>query len=257
MSETTGIILAEEPIAPRPVPRPFLRAGKVALLLLAFVGSQFAMSVVLGVVIGVIALVGGDDGSRVSRSDQLCQEVSGLIIALCIVAAWVTVLILSLRWFGPHLRDRSRNGAAWFPGRLRHVGVGFLVGAILGWGHLWLTALLGPTQATGMGPMTEMATKPGLDRSLWVLLGLLVAPPVEELVFRGVVYGGFHRSWGPVWAAVATTVVFVGLHLGEIWYFWPAALSLTAVASGALVLRLHTQAMGAPIALHYVQLSVM
>ena len=49
---------------------------------------------------------------------------------------------------------------------------------------------------------------------------------------------------------VVTTGVFVGLHLGEIWYFWPAALSVTAVASVALVLRLRTQAMGAPIALH-------
>ena len=208
------------------------------------------MSAVISVVIGVIAVVGGDDGSHASRSDQLCQEASGLIIALCLVAAWVTVLILSVRWFGSHLRDRSRNGAAWFPGRLRYVGVGFLVGAVLGCGHLGLTAWLSPTQATGMGPVTEMATKPGLDRSLWVLMGLLVAPPVEELFFRGVVYGGFHRSWGPIWAAVVTTGVFVGLHLGEIWYFWPAALSLMAVASGTLALRLRTQAMGAPVAAH-------
>ena len=131
------------------------------------------------------------------------------------------------------------------------------MGAVLGWGHLWLTVLLTPTQVSGEGPLTQMATKPGPDRVLWVLLVLLWAPPVEELLFRGVAYGGLHRSWGPVWAAVVTTVVFVGLHMGEIRYFWPAALSLAAVASMALVLRLRTQAMGPPVALHYVQLSVM
>ena len=131
------------------------------------------------------------------------------------------------------------------------------MGVVLGWGYLWLAVWLGPTQASGVGPLTQMVTKPGPDRIFWLLLVLLWAPPVEELLFRGVAYGGLHRSWGPVWAAVVTTVVFVGLHMGEIRYFWPAALSLAAVASMALVLRLRTQAMGPPVALHYVQLSVM
>ena len=256
MHETTCIIPEEEPVLSIPAPRPRLRAGPVAVLLFAFVGFQFASStvlgIVLGIVIGVIALVNGQD---VPRSEL--KAASGLLSILCIAVSGVVVLLLARGWFGDHLRDGSRNGAAWLPGCVRHMGVAILMGVVLGWGHLWLTVLLTPTQASGVGPLTEMATKPGLSRTLWVLLALLWAPPVEELLFRGVAYGGLHRSWGPVWAAVVTTVVFVGLHIGEIWYFWPAALSLTVMASMALALRLRTQAMGPPVALHYVQLSVM
>jgi len=82
-------------------------------------------------------------------------------------------------------------------------------------------------------------------------MALLVAPVVEELLFRGVVYGGYRSSYGPVRAALLTTTVFWLLHLTEMIYFWPSMIGVAGLAIAALWFRLRSAAIGPAVAVHF------
>ena len=47
-----------------------------------------------------------------------------------------------------------------------------------------------------------------------------VAPVVEELVFRGLLFAIFERWLGSGFAVIATAVLFAGLHIPEYWHAW-------------------------------------
>ena len=52
-----------------------------------------------------------------------------------------------------------------------------------------------PTSFRG-GPVAKMAASNGMGRAVWAVLAVLIAPPVEELLFRGVMLRGMIASWG-------------------------------------------------------------
>jgi len=71
--------------------------------------------------------------------------------------------------------------------------------------------------AARISPLTVIRTPlpaGGLELALFFLVGGLIGPVVEEIFFRGIVYG-FLRRWGLVLALVGTSVVFVAAHLGS------------------------------------------
>jgi membrane protease YdiL (CAAX protease family) len=49
---------------------------------------------------------------------------------------------------------------------------------------------------------------------------ILVAPLVEELVFRGLLFAIFERTVGWRFAVVTTAALFAGLHIPEYWHAW-------------------------------------
>lgn len=62
-----------------------------------------------------------------------------------------------------------------------------------------------------------------------------VAPVVEELVFRGLLFAIFDRAVGWVFAIVTTAVLFAGLHIPE---YWPAWNHIAMILVVGLVLSL-------------------
>jgi hypothetical protein len=149
------------------------------------------------------------------------------------------------------LRDTSPTGAAWRLGSLLHLLVGLGAGVVLGTSYVVLAFGLSPyLTPDSAGPLTEMATTPGWPRVAFLLFALVLAPPVEELLFRGVIYGGFCQSFGPAVAAVATTVLFVLPHATGMVHFWPSVFTITALALSALLMRLECRAIGPAVALH-------
>ena len=47
-----------------------------------------------------------------------------------------------------------------------------------------------------------------------------IAPVVEEMVFRGLLFAIFERALGVRFAVVSTAVLFAGLHIPEYWHAW-------------------------------------
>ena len=92
---------------------------------------------------------------------------------------------------------------------------------------------LGVLLAAAMGALSNLI--PGIEdlpisellenAETAVLLGataILVAPFVEEVVFRGFIYPVLERQWGPITAVVLTAVMFTSLHITQLWGSWMA-----------------------------------
>jgi len=58
---------------------------------------------------------------------------------------------------------------------------------------------------------------------------LTVAPMVEELVFRGLLFAIFERAVGLRFAVVTTAILFAGLHVPEYWHAWNHIVMILAV----------------------------
>ncbi len=83
-------------------------------------------------------------------------------------------------------------------------------------------------------PIPEMSPPSGgLDWAAFVLTLIVVAPVLEELVFRGAVLKLF-RDWGPRWAILASAFLFAWMH-GSLFRLFPDLLG--AVFLGFLVVR--------------------
>lgn len=216
---------------------PQLTAGRAFALFILFISLQILGGLIVGFATGMVAQIS-------HQTAMLFATISGFLLAS------LTVLYLSIRWFPREINENSMTGAAWSVGSRPSLLLGGGGGVFIAFSYLFLAPLMS-TPPTDMGPLTKMATTPGLQQITVFFLALILAPPVEELLFRGVMFGGFCRSFGPIWAAVLTTSLFVASHIVEAIHFWPAFVFIALMALAALWLRLHTRSIGPSIALHF------
>ncbi len=79
----------------------------------------------------------------------------------------------------------------------------------------------------------------------------LSAPLVEEVVYRGVIFGGLQRSLGGRAAVVLVSLLFLAVHVPQYWGGW-AGLTMLALLSVTLtVLRAATGSILPSVVLHY------
>ena len=135
-----------------------------------------------------------------------------LVVALAIARhAGVTVPDLG------YCRDRFGRGLA----------VGGIVMAVIGVGVLIGVAI----------PATREFFKDDrvIERSTWVILfDALIRIPIatafyEETLFRGVLFGMFARRWAPLWAAVASNLLF------GLWHILPTLNTLETNPAGGML----------------------
>jgi membrane protease YdiL (CAAX protease family) len=125
-------------------------------------------------------------------------------------AWWFSVRKFRLNWSALGLR-RPVRGMPWLPfslaaGALLVVGV---YGVLL--------------DAAGIHPDTELPDavfESALPLGIVIVLTVAVAPVVEEVFFRGFVFSGLTRRWGPVWGVVASSSLWGAAHLGNSGYLY-------------------------------------
>ena len=123
------------------------------------------------------------------------------------------MVIIARKWIPNQLQDTSPTGAAWIRGPWEAVAKGLVIGLIIGMCTQCLMIFAKHfVPHSKLSPLGQMALTPGMPQAIWFIMTVLVAPPVEEMMFRGVFYGGYRSSLGPFWAGVATTLLFVALH---------------------------------------------
>lgn len=110
--------------------------------------------------------------------------------------------------------------------------------------------LVFPTGDQVEGPLIQAASAPGWQRILFVILAVVLAPVVEEFLFRGVMFTGMARSWGTWPAAIVVTVLFGILHLFDVGGYYPALLMVTIAGFAMVLLRIRTGSMLPSIAMH-------
>jgi membrane protease YdiL (CAAX protease family) len=126
----------------------------------------------------------------------------------------LTALHFSVRKYGSPvgalgLRPPSRGGF-WLS-----VGLGFvLVIAGLGLNFVYFAAL----SLVGIEPDTELPEQAFQSPGPLIVIGVLslcVAPFMEEVFYRGFVFGGLRPRWGVLYAALASGTLFAISHIGN------------------------------------------
>jgi membrane protease YdiL (CAAX protease family) len=215
--------------------RPF-GARRALAIFAAFLVAQLGVAVVAG----LIAALGG---VRLESRLLLSAALAGTLLG-----GWV-VLRMVRHSFPGSLASGALSLVGWAPASARQCAGGALRGLSL----VVLLLLAGrflPAPTHTLGPLASAANAGGWARLAWAILALALAPPIEELVFRGVLYAGLARSWGPRRGAVAVTGIFVAMHATETGSYWPAWLALTLLATLALRVRVATGSLLPAIALH-------
>lgn len=89
-----------------------------------------------------------------------------------------------------------------------------------------------PHQETDMDKILKMGF---VIRAMVAVLAVLVAPLVEEIVYRGVVYSTVERLGGKAAGVITVTAIFALVHVPQ---YWGSVAAITAIVTLSLVLTL-------------------
>ena len=164
-------------------------------------------------------------------------------------ALWVAWVV---RRLGPtHQQDGSASGLALGPApAAAYVAAATAALAIIGV-VLLLFHFIPPDLARLQNvPMARLFTGTGWALLPPLVVALLLAPILEELVFRGIAFAGIAARFGPISAAIVTTLLFMALHAPEKLYYPPGFIDIGLMAMGAAALRLKFRSIRPAILLH-------
>jgi membrane protease YdiL (CAAX protease family) len=208
-----------------------------------------AAQAVVWICVAIVAIsqvgTGGDpEGFTKALSSHVAVALPASLAAGCIA------LLLVLRDWSRRLGPVALSGLlclSW--GTARQIAGGLAAGAALSAIVLPLMAYASDRPASP-DPMTQILTSSASARWAWILSAVLLAPPVEEVMFRGVLLGGLTETWSVRAAALISGGTFWLMHAPE-WVHWPAAVAIGLLTIVVTRLRLRTGALGPSMAAHF------
>ena len=225
---------------------PAFGARRALGVFFAYIGVQLALGLAVGVVAGVA------HGALLGRG-RLPPEILGSVLLWGAFIGLVGAGAASV-WIAWLFAGRSIDGLrglGWSGAGTREKAIGAALGVACALVFLVAFSAIPPPPDFRPGPMRS-AVEHGGRAALWAwtLLAIAVAPPVEEFVFRGVLWTGLRASWGPVAATIVVTALFVVLHLVETWRYPPALVAIGAMGLLALAVRVRYGSLAPAICLH-------
>ncbi|TAM80901.1 MAG: CPBP family intramembrane metalloprotease [Acidobacteria bacterium] len=85
-------------------------------------------------------------------------------------------------------------------------------------------------------PLEKMFNSPASAYAI-AAFAVLVAPFMEELLFRGLLFAFFEKHGGLTFAIVATAILFAGLHVPEYWGAWNNVIMILVVGLTFSIVR--------------------
>jgi membrane protease YdiL (CAAX protease family) len=238
-------------VLPTTMETPILNGRNATLILGAFLAGQFCFAAIVGFVYGFGEAIKGAGGSLTNHA-ELTRSILAPATLLGFIGGGIAMIWLSRTIVKKALDDTSEIGAAWVVGRRKDIGKGLLIGFSVALIYIIPSSFLQPPKdEDSLGPLTRMAMTPGFPQIAWITMALLLAPPLEEMLFRGVLYGGYRKALGATWAAWLTTGIFTLLHITEAIHYLPALVAIAGMALLALRMRLQSSAIGPAIAVHF------
>lgn len=220
-----------DPVA-RPRPRIMLGHGLIAAL------AFFVAHALIGLTIGITKL-SSLDGPGPSPADVTWSyAIAGLLVGVTTVAVLVRSGIADLP---TELGLRRAPGG---PSTLRALAEGLVAGGLAALvAGLYLLAV---QERTWFQEIVETSRMMGFDGGSIgvVILGVICAPLVEELIFRGLVFHGLQHRLSPFAAALASAALFALVHP---FVSWLPVFGL-GLATAAVYQR--TRLLAAPIVCH-------
>ena len=232
-----------------PESRPF-RARRALLVFAAYFGAQFAGGVFTGIAVAIwyavaVGLRTPGATAQAMRPATMLGAIVGMIVG-GIVAYLVVRRMVGGRRDGGHALEPFGWQRSTWRSVLAALSIGFAIGVL----YLFAAAAFPTPKGANPGLMARSIAGGGWTLYAWAFLAVVVAPPVEEFVFRGVVWTGLERSWGPWAAGIAATALFVAMHVAEAWSSVPALVAIGAMGVAALAMRIASKSLVPAIALH-------
>lgn len=237
--------------APTPAqPAPSYLLTKGVLLLVAWFGLQLAFLIFFGLILMVAQAVAGGTMSDPRGFENLLQGRLAWLLLLTTAPSGVFTVILAL-WLGAgQLRSGEPTGYGLVPAASRHLFAGAGTGAAASVLFV-LLCLVVPGPSPAPNSLAALAVGEPFERVVWLLLALVLAPPVEEVVFRGGLLAGFRSRLGRTASFLWTTVLFSLLHLTETLSYWPALIAIPVLAWLLAELRDRTGSLWPPMLAHF------
>ena len=229
-------------------PSTVLDARSATIILVAAIATQVVAGTLTSLVGYVLAASASIHGGTRAGSTASLGTATAILLPLLTGAA---VLFTSSRRIPESLKDRSPQGAAWVAGPPVKIVRGLVAGLVIG-ACCWAVAA-SSTQTVRLRSKVPSSTPNASVSSVKVAeatAAILLAAPVEEALFRGVLYGGYRQTFGSAWAAVITTWIFILWHGPQVSRSPGESIPLSILALAALWFRLTSGAIGPSIALH-------
>lgn len=178
--------------------------------ILGWVLSFFGAQLLLGIIFSIAVQAFGGPGQSLDDWYELASSQFMVVLVGEIITLFILWLFLS-----KYTKPQIIQGLGLRRPRLKDAGY-VLLGAALYFG-VYIAIM---TVVAGLTPIDLEQQQDigfdgarGLQNLAWVFAALVILPPiVEEIVFRGYLYGGLRRKNGIVGSAIITSVIFGYLH---------------------------------------------
>jgi membrane protease YdiL (CAAX protease family) len=233
--------------APAPPPKRF-GAIQAWVIFFSYVGVQLILGFVIGVAFSIAYTV-RHHGKADGMADAMFAPLAiGAVVGMVAGGALAWWLAHRAARRDPYQPSLALFGWAWSDSRsvLTAVLAGLAVGSV----YMALATLFPPPDGAKPGLVSRTLMRGGWPVYLWALFAVAVAPPVEEFVFRGVMWTGLARSWGPLAAAAAVTGTFVLLHVTEAGGYPLALVAIGSLGLAALAARVLSGSLVPAVLLH-------
>jgi len=201
--------------------------------------SQLVFGLLLGGIAGMV--IAWLDPGLIGSGEQFGEAVLQVtIIPLALLSSlftltliYISVVLVCRRPLLESLGLRRPDASA--------LTASLLLGAAAAALYVGVALLLppGPDQDLG-GPISKLAESGPFGHAIWILMAVVMAPAVEEILFRGYAYLGVRRRLGPLWAGAAVTTFFVLLHITETGTYLPALAGIATLATALIVMMERT-----------------
>lgn len=234
---------AEIPLAATPVPAstPEIWTLRDLFFFLAFAAVWLLLSPALAYV-GYLALrplMGWSASPRDLANNAFFAVISQTIFYGPLLG--YIYLLVVVRYGQPFWR-----GLAWQKPRPRQALAYLLGGTLLALGVLFAPSLLPESESF---PLERLFSSPAAGYAIGGF-AILVAPFMEEVIFRGVLFAIFERQAGLRFAVLVTAALFGAIHIPEYWQAWNHVLMILLVGVAFSLARGMTGSLAPSVILH-------
>lgn len=159
---------------------------------------------------------------------------TNVIFLLSIQLVWYLLLLAYIYFFITWYYKASFLGALKWKGLSAHHTIRYLLG---GTALALVVMVVPPLLPQGKSfPFEKLFNSPASAYAIAVF-AVVVAPFMEELLFRGLLFAFFEKHGGLTAAIVATAILFAGLHIPEYWGAWNNVVMILVVGFAFSVVR--------------------
>jgi len=232
--------------APPPPPPPPLGENPVWNFLDVLLITGFTSVIgFIALVLLVATLVSSQNSPNLSPAElakhtPLLLGIQTLVYLAMMGFMWI---IVRMKHDGPFLQAIS-----WNMPRLGRVVLFLLAGALLAMFSEGASLLLSRWIPKSL-PMDDLF-RTRASAFAMMFFGIVVAPPVEELFFRGFLYPALARPLGVIFSVILTAAGFAMLHASQLALAWAPLLIIFIVGAVLTVVRAYTKSVAATVIIH-------